>query len=440
MLRPLPVALFALVGTLRLLAQSPINGPMPGHADFFEATVWMQCHGPCSALIEYWPVDHPDSVMRTPLQQSEATRAHAMDMVLDQLRPGTEYGYRAIVNGKAVTFDEGLRLRTQPVWKFRSDPPDFTVALGSCAYINEAPYDRPGKPYGDEYGIFNAIAEKHPDLMLWLGDNVYLREPDWGSRTGYLHRYTHTRSTPEMQRLLRGTQHCAIWDDHDFGPNDADGSWVFGGMARDIFDLFWPNPSCGVPGAENSTATSFSHLDVDFFLMDNRTYRIPADTRTAQPIMLGEGQIDWLIRALKYSDASFKLVAVGSQVLSESHSFENFAAFEKERAELLRRIEEEGIRNVIFLTGDRHFTELSALRLQNGHMLYDLTCSSLTSGTYKATTDNPLRVEGTAVEERRNFATLSFSGKKKDRLMTMRVFDSSGALLWERSFSREAAE
>lgn len=437
MLRTITASLALLAVTSFVSAQAPVNGPMPGHADFFEATIWMQCHGPCTAQIDYWPVLQPDSIRSTPPQQSDPRQAHAMDFVLDHIAPGTEYGYRAIVNGKPIDFGEQLTLRTQPLWKFRSDPPDFTVALGSCAYINEPPYDRPGKPYGAEYGIFNSIADKHPDLMLWLGDNIYLREPDWGSRTGYLHRYTHTRSTAEMQRLLRGTQHCAIWDDHDFGPNDADGSWVNATLARDLFDLFWPNPGCGVPGAENSTAAAFSHLDVDFFLLDNRTYRVPADVVSAEPTMLGKAQIDWLIRALKYSDASFKLVAVGSQVLSESRSYENFSAFERERGELLRRLDEEGIRNVVFLTGDRHFTELSSMRQKNGLTLYDLTCSSLTSGTYKATTDNPLRVEGTAVEERRNFATLSFSGPKKERQMTIRVFDSEGMLIWERTVQQE---
>ena len=36
-------------------------------------------------------------------------------------------------------------------------------------------------------------------------------------------------------------------------------------------------------------------------------------------------------------------------------------AFEKEMALLLNRIEEEGIQNVVFLTGDRHLTELSSM-------------------------------------------------------------------------------
>lgn len=61
-------------------------------------------------------------------------------------------------------------------------------------------------------------------------------------------------------------------------------------------------------------------------------------------------------------------------------------------------------------------------------MLYDLTVSPLTSGVYKAKETNTNRVEGTVVEQR-NFATLSFSGTLKERVMLIRVFDAMGRLL-----------
>ena len=424
--------LLPLLGASLIHAQPRINGPMLGHVDMLAAAAWMQCQGPCAARIEYWKESAPDSVMRTPVQDSDAALAHAMDFTLDGLIPGTKYKYRPIVDGVAL---EPLSFRTQTLWKHRTDPPAFNVAMGSCAYINEPAYDRPGTPYGGDYGIFDAIALKQPDVMLWLGDNIYLREPDWGSRSGYLHRYTHMRSLPELQSLLRTGAHYAIWDDHDFGPNDADGSWIHSGMARDCFDLFWPNPTCGAPGVEGAI-TSFSYADADFFLLDNRSHRVPGDRRTTTPRMLGEVQIDWLISALKYSDAAFKLVAVGSQVLNTAAIYETYATLPLERERLLARIEAEGIRGVVFLTGDRHFTELSALKLKDGRSLYDLTCSPLTSSAHHPKEQNGNRVDGTVVE-RRNFATLTFSGKRKERVMTVRVFDKDGAQLWERAIAED---
>jgi alkaline phosphatase D len=128
-------------------------------------------------------------------------------------------------------------------------------------------------------------------------------------------------------------------------------------------------------------------------------------------------------------------VAIGSQVLNDAAVYENYATMPQERAELLRRIEEEGIHGVVFLTGDRHFTELSEVKLKDGRVLYDLTVSPLTSGVYKAKETNTNRVDGTIVEQR-NFATLSFSGTLKERVMLIRVFDAKGTLLWERTIPR----
>jgi alkaline phosphatase D len=384
--------------------------------------------------LEYWKAAEPAVKWSTEQQTSKAASAHAMDVVLGGLEPGTTYAYRII--GSAEPTDPGpFHFTTQPLWKYRTDPPPFTVALGSCAYVNEPAYDRPGKAYGGDYGIFDAIADKDPDLMLWLGDNIYLREPDWGSRSGYLHRYTHVRSTPQLQRLLHSTKHYAIWDDHDFGPNDPNGSWVHSPIARETFDLFWPNPTNGVPGVEGVT-TAFSHVDVDFFLMDDRTFRTPADLSTAPTSLLGDAQIDWLIQALKYSDAPFKLVAVGSQVLNTAAVFENYANFPAERNELLRRIEAEGIRGVVFVTGDRHHTSLSTLALPDGRRIHDLTVSPLTAGVHGPVEKNELLVEGTVVAQH-NFATASFDGAKGSRTMVIRVFDADGGLLWERSIPQE---
>ena len=154
--------------SLTLFAQSPINGPMPGYSECLESAIWLQCHGPCNASIEYWKADRPDSVLRTPAQQGERDRAYAMRFIMDEVVPGTRYGYRVLVDGKAVDVGEPLFFHTQPLWRWRGDPPEFSVATGSCAYINEPVYDRPGKPYGGRHDIFDRMARQQPDLTLWL--------------------------------------------------------------------------------------------------------------------------------------------------------------------------------------------------------------------------------------------------------------------------------
>ena len=426
-----PTTLLLSAICLSMCGQSIISGPMPGYSECLEGIVWLQTDRSCKASMMFWKENEPANVRYSAEAEALARNAFAVDLIADQVEPGNTYHYRVLLDGMPVDLPDTLRFRTQALWKFRSDPPDFNMATGSCTYINEPEYDRPGKPYGDGYGIFNSIADQRPDFMLWLGDNIYLREPDWATWSGFLHRYTHTRSAPELQRLLRSTHHYAIWDDHDFGPNDADGSFVNADMAREAFDLFWPNPPRTAPGVGGIT-TAFSYSDVDFFLLDDRSFRVPPDVLTDTATMLGNAQIDWLIRALKYSDATFKMVALGGQFLNSAAVYETYATYPRERQLLLDRLNKEGLRNVIFLTGDRHHTVLSKLDLPNGLPLYDLTVSPLTSGVHEPKEENKLAVEGTVVSER-NFATLRFSGPKKERVLTITVRDGSGKAIWEKA-------
>jgi alkaline phosphatase D len=273
---------------------------------------------------------------------------------------------------------------------------------------------------------------KSPDAMLWLGDNVYLREADWYSRTGILHRYTDQRSLKELQPLLASTHHYAIWDDHDFGPNDSDRSYHFKDVTLETFELFWGNPTTGVPGVKGITSF-FQYHDMDFFLLDDRYHRSPNYRKTGKATIMGEAQLEWLIDALVASRSPFKFVAIGGQVLNTAPVYENYSHHHAEEREyLLKRIEEEGITGVIFLTGDRHHTELSQYTNAAGNVVYDFTVSPLTSGHARNVTEqNDYRVEGTLVTQR-NFGLLEFTGPRKARQLKMSIYDVEGKELWSR--------
>lgn len=421
------LALLALLPFAGIQAQKIVSGPMVCHTTMTTATIWMQLDQPAQVNLlheQIFSFSQPTDAL--------SENAFTVEFEIENLEPGTEYDYNIDIQGAENSVSEGHRFKTQPLWQYRTDPPKFKVALGSCTYINEAKYDRPGEPYGRGYHIFNSIADKSPDMMLWLGDNIYLREPDWSSRSGYLHRYSHTRQTPEMQHLLQTGQHYAIWDDHDFGPNDANGSWIHKDIAIEAFDLFWGNPTTGTADFDGITS-AFQFNDIDFFLLDNRTHRTPDELAERETQILGKEQIEWLIDNLKYSRAPFKMVAVGGQVLNTAKRFENHAVYAEERKYLMRRIIEEKIEGVIFLTGDRHSTELSMYKADNGIEMYDLTVSPLTSKSYSPLDEtNNLRVEGTAIGEQ-NFGILEFFGPRKERQMKISIFDSDGNELWTKT-------
>lgn len=98
-------------------------------------------------------------------------------------------------------------------------------------------------------------------------------------------------------------------------------------------------------------------------------------------------------------------------------------------------IKEEKIEGVIFLTGDRHHSELTKLTRDGYYPLYDFTISSFTAGVSPGKDEpNTLRVPGKLSDEH-NFAIFNISGPRKNRTLKCSVFDVAGKLLWDYSLN-----
>ena len=415
-------------------AQDLINsGPMVGYSTMQEVLLWVQTEERANVHFEYYEIDNPKVKFSTDKIETEKKNGYVAKLIADQVIPGKKYKYEVYINNYKIERNYAMEFQTQELWKWRTDPPDVKFIIGSCSYINEPKFDRPGKPYGSNFEIFNSINKKNPDFMLWLGDNTYLREPDWNSRTGFIKRYSHTRAFPELQPLLASTHHYATWDDHDYGPNNSDGSFWLKETASEIFKLFWGNPNYNVTGKGGITGF-FQWSDLDFFLLDNRYHRTANNNLTGNRQMLGKDQIDWLINALSFSQASFKFVAVGGQMISNGAVYENYATYPDERKYLLDKIREAKIEGVIFLDGDRHHTILSKMQeTKNVYPLYDLTCSSLTAGVNNDNEPyNSFKLEETFVSVN-NFGMLNVTGPNNDRELTIQIFDKDGKELWIKS-------
>lgn len=424
------ILLFALFFTGIFNAQI-LNGPMIGHVTHHEATLWVQTTKKENIEFAYRIVGSNQKWNYTPMQVTHQNEAYVCKSILGNLMAGIQYEYRVVLNGKIQAPIGVQSFETSAQWAYRTEPKDFTFALGSCTYVNEETTDRNGKPYGGEYKIFEEIANQSPNFMLWLGDNVYLRESDWTSKSGIEHRYSHTRNIKEMKRLLANCPQYAIWDDHDFGPNNSDGSFINKALTKEAFDLFWANPSMQPEGLAGIT-NQYDWSDCHFFLLDNRYYRAPNDRKDGERTILGKEQLEWFKNALLNSPATFKFVAIGGQFLNTAPVFENYSAngYAKERQEIIDFIYLHQIKNVIFLTGDRHHSELSVLRSENNPTIYDLTISPLTSGVHDASNEeNTLRVENSHVASR-NFGIVRVFGEGKNRSVEIKVLDADGKQFW----------
>ncbi len=422
--------LLCLLLSISLFAQKSLlqSGPMNGYVTFKEAVIWVQTTESAKVTAVYWTEENPTEKLRTtPVITSKAS-AFAATLLADKVLPGQTYHYYLEINNVKIELDYPCKIYVPELWQWRTQPPNFSLLTGSCVYVIEKKYDRPGKPYGGDYEIFENMAKQDAKLMLWLGDNTYYREVDWDSKTGIYYRNTHTRSVSELQPLLSSMHHYAIWDDHDFGPNDAVGTFYNKDITLQAFKDFWANPNYDVSSGTGISG-QFSYADIDFFLLDNRWNRTPKYD-SAKTKLLGKRQITWLKSALKNSKASFKIIMVGGQFLNPVQVYENISNFPKERDAIISFIKSENIKNVVFLTGDRHHSEISKLTLNEENSIYDITSSPITSRAHKKLKEeNPLRMKGSAIKER-NYAKLSFSGKRGEREIRVEFYSSSNKLLF----------
>lgn len=432
------IILLAFIGliSINLFGQVELlqSGPMVAYSTMKEVKVFVQATKTSILHLEYWDKKDPQVRFKTNRLPALKDNAYSVHLIADQLEPGITYSYELFINDKLIPRPYPLEFQSQAIWLWRGDAPDFSFATGSCAYINEEKYDRPGNGYGGEYQIFENIHLADPDFMLWLGDNVYLREADWNSKTGILHRFTHTRSTPEMQAMLGSMHQYGIWDDHDYGPNNSDKSYHMKKETERVFKQFYPGLSYIF---DDGITSYFQWADCEYYLLDNRTWRTPNKrTDIVDHDIIGERQMEWLLDALVNSYAPFKFVVIGGQVLSDVKAHErHFNIAPAERQALIDAIQRLKINGVIFLTGDVHHSELSKLQLENGYPLYDLTISPLTAGVAgKGAEDNTLQVEGTLVKDR-SYALLKIEGKRRDRNLHISVRDSDNKELWKYSIN-----
>jgi alkaline phosphatase D len=321
-------------------------------------------------------------------------------------------------------------------YSFRTDSreplKDFNFLLGSCNLLQ---YDvtRGLFPGGSNW-IFYRMKKKKPDFMVWLGDNLYyLYKRDWNSFEGMFKKQMKTRRVfYKFYRDFLGNQpNYAIWDDHDYGPDNSGKDFVLKDTSLMVFKSFWPNY---YPEQEQLKGNfySFKKYDAEFFMTDDRFYRDKEGDTLGN--FLGETQILWLKNKLQNSDATFKFICVGSQVLTDSHFGESYGAYPRERNDLLDFIANNHITGVVFLTGDKHFSEVCT-RNWKGYTFYDFTCSPLTTpplprrllGAYT----NANRVKGTDYA-RKNFGRISISGEEGDRTMKIEVLGRAGKV--RRSF------
>lgn len=251
----------------------------------------------------------------------------------------------------------------------RRDPgPVSRLAFGSCNKV-----DRP-QP------LWTPIAAARPDVWIWTGDIVYA---DTDDAAVFARHYDRQRAQPGYAALRRRARILGVWDDHDYGKNNGGREFTGRDVAKRALLRFLDEPDDSPrrrrAGVEAAYVFGPAGRRVAVVLLDVRYYR-EAPGEDADP--LGAAQWAWLERVLRgaaSAGARLTLIVSGIQVIAGDHPYEKWANFPRARQRLFRLLATTRTPGAVFITGDRHIAELSALPdAPTGYPLYDLTSSGLT--------------------------------------------------------------
>ena len=244
-----------------------------------------------------------------------------------------------------------------------SQKPLQRIAFGSC--------NRNDKPQP----LWKTIAESKPDLWIWLGDIVYARA---GDIADLARRYRSLKEHPGYAALRNQTRVLGVWDNHDFITGKADKRHVNKVESQRLLLDFLDEPAQSPRRQQAGVSAAYTFgppgRQVKIILLDGRFHR---DEPGGD--MLGRAQWTWLEQQLTASSADVHLIGSGIQVIATEHTYDKWADFPGARRRLFDLVARTQPRNLIFLSGDRHLGEISAMsEARFPQPIYDITASGMT--------------------------------------------------------------
>lgn len=344
--RPIVIGLLLFCAFPAVASPYLLLGPMIGHTTSTNARIWVRASEPARVSVRIGT--EPELARARVVSGARLTTnsANAGEVLLSGLKPNTQYYYAVLLNGKSVV--------GQPYPSFTTPPPEGSDARVRLAFTSCVGF----KGYHSAAGYADMATRTNIDLLFMLGDNHYANTNDMAKQRLF---YTDQRQQSGWRELTARIPTYAIWDDHDYGPDNSDNTLKGKEISLRAFKEHWANPYYGETN-NPGIYSRFSRGNVDFFLLDVRYHRSPnKDTNLVKKTMLGPTQLQWLKRELLTSTARVKVILSGSEFQS-SGTVDSWASFKLERDELLDFLQHAEISGVLLVSGDRHFTAAYQVR------------------------------------------------------------------------------
>lgn len=308
------------------------------------------------------------------------------------------------------------------------NPNVYSIGFGSCLTQERS------------MPIFNTIKDENYDLFLMIGDNVYgdsEREDLLELREAY------DKQRQNFDNLNLNFPIEAIWDDHDYGLNDAGKEYAYKEDAKELFLDFWNIPMDDVRRSRDGLyfewIQTIDGITVQMLFLDTRFFRdalLPTDERGAPGkerylphtdtslTMLGVDQWNWLEEKMNIQ-VDHRIIVSSIQFLAMGHGWEAWKTLPHERQKLIDIIDQSSSENVLILSGDRHRAGLYQLTTNSNKNIIEMTSSSLNLSFANDEEAGPLRVGPTFVQE--NYGEILLN--KTSNSLIVNLKDNQGKII-----------
>ncbi|MGZ3774093.1 MAG: alkaline phosphatase D family protein [Pseudobdellovibrionaceae bacterium] len=224
--------------------------------------------------------------------------------------------------------------------------------------------------------MWDLLFAHQPEMIFLIGDACYADIGSDGTEKDLWRRQCETRQTLSHFRQPHLIPTIAVWDDHDYGRNNADKFLKIKTMSRRCFQLFFGSKN--VEGLINTFGVGFvfTGFGQRFFFMDDRYFR---DTANTGGLMWGHDQQELFIEMLTQNEMP-AWIFNGSQYFGNYKSEESFQVnYFKNLVDVTRKLSKIPA-PVIFGSGDVHFSEVMSIEPRVlGYRTYEITSSCIHS-------------------------------------------------------------
>jgi len=281
--------------------------------------------------------------------------------------------------------------------------------------------------------IFDAIKKDNLDLFLMIGDNVYGDSQKEDLEELKL-AYKNQKQNFEMMNLDFPFQ--AIWDDHDYGMNDAGVDYPYKKQSKELFLSFWNVPFDDIrrtrEGLYFDLMYKINSKNLQILFLDTRTFRdslmlsddvgVPGKERympnpDSSLTILGTNQWNWLRKKISQK-VDFRIIVSSIQFLPIGHGWESWNNFPHERKKLIKMIDNANLNQTLFISGDRHRGGVYKFKTDKDKVISEVTSSSLNASFPNKEEYGPLRIGKTFIEE--NYGLIYFDSENNDMFVDLK--------------------